>query len=137
MGATPAADPTLGIRDPTPMRHLITVTPRIAEALASTFTLHPHITAIGTADPDIFIIGITAGIVISKVARSLRAARCRGFQPRCWSAGVALNAAAMAIAGRVRRGRHPRRRAAESRPSACLAPAQTTGQVSTPLTSQE
>jgi len=82
------------------MRHLITVTPRIAEALAATFTLHPHITAIGTADPDISIIGIRAGIVISKVARSPRAARRRGFQPRCWSAGVALNAAAMAIAAR-------------------------------------
>ena len=44
------------------MRHIITVTLRIAEA--SPFTLHPRITAIGTADPDT---GITAGIVISKV----------------------------------------------------------------------
>jgi hypothetical protein len=50
------------------MRHIITVTPGIAEALVSTF---PHITAIGTPDPDLFIIGITAGIVVSKVARSL------------------------------------------------------------------
>src|SRR5580700_1100669 len=66
MGATPPADPTLGTRDHTPMRHIITVTLRIAEA--SPFTLHPRITAIGTADPDT---GITAGIVISKVARSL------------------------------------------------------------------
>ena len=71
MGATPATGPTLGTRHPTPMRHIITVTPRITETLASTFTLHPHITAIGTADPDISIIGITAGIVIGKVAQSL------------------------------------------------------------------
>ena len=39
------------------MRHIITVTRRIAEALASNFILRPHIQAIGTADPD--IIGIT------------------------------------------------------------------------------
>ena len=52
------------------MRHIITVIPRIAEALGSTFrSTFLHITPIGTADPDIFIIGITAGIVISKVAR--------------------------------------------------------------------
>ena len=54
------------------MRHIITVTPRIAEALVSTFrSTLPHITPIGTADPDIFIIGLTTGIVTSKVARSL------------------------------------------------------------------
>jgi hypothetical protein len=52
------------------MRHIITVTPRIAEALVFLSTF-PHITPIGTPDPDIFIIGMTAGIVISKVARSL------------------------------------------------------------------
>jgi hypothetical protein len=39
------------------MRPIITVTRRIAGALASNFILHPHIQAIGTADPD--IIGIT------------------------------------------------------------------------------
>jgi hypothetical protein len=71
-GATPQADLTLGTRDPALMRHIITVTRRIAEALASTFpSTLPHIIPIGTADPDIFIIGITAGIVISKMARSL------------------------------------------------------------------
>ena len=43
------------------MRLTITVTRRIAGALASTFTLPPHITAIGTADPDMSTIGITAG----------------------------------------------------------------------------
>jgi hypothetical protein len=64
MGATPAAGPTLGTRHPTPMRHIITVTPGIAEVPASTFTLHQHITAIGTVDPDICI-------VIGKVAQSL------------------------------------------------------------------
>jgi hypothetical protein len=53
------------------MQHINTVTPGIAEALASTSTLHPHITAIGTADPDISIIGITAGVVIGKVAQAL------------------------------------------------------------------
>jgi len=54
------------------MRHIITVTPRIAGALVSTFPFtFPRITTIGTADPDIFITSITAGIVISKVARSL------------------------------------------------------------------
>ena len=47
------------------MRHIIMVTLRIAEA--SPFTLHPRITAIGTADPDT---GITAGIIISKVPRT-------------------------------------------------------------------
>ena len=66
MGATPAAGPTLGTHHPTPIRHIFTVTPRIAEELASTFTLDLHITAIGTADPDISIIGITAGIVIGR-----------------------------------------------------------------------
>ena len=66
MGATPAAGPTLGTHHPTPIRHIFTVTPRIAEELASTFTLDLHITTIGTADPDISIIGITAGIVIGK-----------------------------------------------------------------------
>ena len=53
------------------MRHIVTVTPGIAEALASTFTLHPLITAIGTADPDISILGIAASIVVGKVAQSL------------------------------------------------------------------
>jgi hypothetical protein len=48
------------------MRRTITVTPGIAEALASIFTLRPHITAIGTADRDTSIIGIMAGIVIGK-----------------------------------------------------------------------
>ena len=62
MGAAPPANPTLGTRDHPPTRHIITVTPRIAEA--SLFTLHPRITAIGTADPDT---GITAGIIISEV----------------------------------------------------------------------
>ena len=62
MGAAPPANPTLGTRDHPPTRHIITVTPRITEA--SPFTLHPRITAIGTADPDT---GITAGIIISKV----------------------------------------------------------------------
>ena len=71
MGATPLADPTLGTRDHTPMRHTITVTLPIAGA--SPFTSDPPITAIGTADPHIFIIGITAGIVIGKVAQSLPA----------------------------------------------------------------
>jgi hypothetical protein len=33
--------------------------------------MHPHITAIGTADPDISIIGITGGIVTGKIAQSL------------------------------------------------------------------
>jgi hypothetical protein len=33
MGATPAAGPTLGTRHPTPIRHIFTVTPRIAEEL--------------------------------------------------------------------------------------------------------
>jgi len=66
MGASPPAGPTLGTRHPTPMRHIITVTPRIAEEVASTFILDLHITAIGTADPDISIIGITAGIVIGR-----------------------------------------------------------------------
>ena len=78
MGATPAAGPTLGTRHPTPIRHIFTVTPRIAEELASTFTFDLHITAIGTADPDISIIGITAGIVIGKaivVASSPQIAR--------------------------------------------------------------
>ena len=85
MGATPPADPTPGTRDHTPMRHIITVTLRIAEA--SPFTLHPRITAIGTADPDT---GITAGIVISKVARSL--ARPGPIQ---------LHVCALALAARV------------------------------------
>ena len=71
MDATPATGPTLGTRHPTPMRHIFTVTLGIAEALASTFTLHPQITAIGTADPDISIIGIAASIVVGKVAQSL------------------------------------------------------------------
>jgi hypothetical protein len=47
------------------MRHIITVTHGIAEARASPFTLHPHIKAIGTADPD------TAVIVLDKAAQSL------------------------------------------------------------------
>src|SRR5215471_19096513 len=63
MGAIPATGPTLGTRHPTPIRHIFTVTPRIAEEPASPFTLDLHITAIGTADPDI---GITAGIVIGR-----------------------------------------------------------------------
>src|SRR5262249_59750295 len=66
MGATPAAGPTLGTRHPTPIRHIFTVTPRIAEELASTFTLDLHITAIDTADPDISIIRITAGMAIGR-----------------------------------------------------------------------
>jgi hypothetical protein len=43
-----------------------------------TCTLDLHITAIGTADPDISIIGMTAGVVIGKVALSLgtTASRC-------------------------------------------------------------
>lgn len=52
------------------MRHIITATPGIAVAQASTFTLHPQITAIGTADRDTSIIGITIGIVIGKAAQS-------------------------------------------------------------------
>jgi hypothetical protein len=64
MGVTPAGGPTVGTRNPSPMRHIITVTPRIAEALASPFSLDPPITAIGTADRHISIIGITAGVVI-------------------------------------------------------------------------
>jgi hypothetical protein len=49
------------------MRHIITVTCRIAEASASNFIiLHPHILVIDTADRD--TIAITAGSVISKVA---------------------------------------------------------------------
>jgi hypothetical protein len=71
MGVTPARGPTRGTRHPSPMRHIATVIPGIAGAPASTFTLHPHTTAIGMADPDISIIGITAGIVIGKVAQSL------------------------------------------------------------------
>jgi hypothetical protein len=71
MGATPATGPTLGTRHPTPMWHIVTVTLGIAEALASTFTLHPQITAIDTADPDISIIGIAASIVVGEVAQSL------------------------------------------------------------------
>ncbi len=71
MDATPATGPTLGTRRLTPMRRIVTVTLGIAEAPASTFTLHPHITAIGMADPDISIIGIAASIVVGKVAQSL------------------------------------------------------------------
>src|SRR5262249_55226424 len=70
MGATPTADAIVGTRDPTPMRHITTGTLRIAEALVSPFTLHPDITAIGTAGPHILIIGIAAGIVISKERRA-------------------------------------------------------------------
>src|SRR5262249_36074977 len=66
MGATPAAGLTLGTRHPTPIRHTFTVTPRIAEEPASTFTLDLHITAIGTVDPNISIVGIAAGIVIGR-----------------------------------------------------------------------
>src|SRR5262245_6854801 len=66
MGAILATGPILDTRHPTPIRHIFTVTPRIAEELASTFTLDLPITAIDTADPDISIIGITAGIVIGK-----------------------------------------------------------------------
>jgi hypothetical protein len=54
------------------MRHIITATPGIAVAQAFTFTLHPQITAIGTADRDTSIIGITTGIVIGKVTQSRR-----------------------------------------------------------------
>ena len=61
-GATPTEGPTLGTRDPTPIRHIITDTPRIAEP-ASTCTLDLRMTAIGPADPDISITGINAGIV--------------------------------------------------------------------------
>jgi len=71
MGATPTPGPTLGTRRLTPMRHINTVTRGIAEAPASTSPLHPRITAIGKADPDISIIRITAGIVLGKVAQSL------------------------------------------------------------------
>jgi hypothetical protein len=39
MGATPATGPTLGTRHPPAMRHIITVTPGIAAALSSPFTL--------------------------------------------------------------------------------------------------
>src|SRR5262245_62413012 len=60
MGAIQTTDPTLGTRDPTPIRHIITVTPRIAEELPSTFT------SIGTTNPDISSIGITAAIVIGE-----------------------------------------------------------------------
>ena len=49
-----------------PIRHIFTVTPRIAEELASIFTLDLDTMAIGTADPGISIIGMTAGIVIGK-----------------------------------------------------------------------
>jgi hypothetical protein len=47
------------------MRHIITVTRRIAEASASNFSLRPHIRAIGTADPDMCIVGITPRILTS------------------------------------------------------------------------
>jgi hypothetical protein len=67
MGATPATGPTRDTHHPTPMPHIVTVTPGIAGARASTFTSHPHTTTIGMADPDISIMGITAGIVIGKV----------------------------------------------------------------------
>ena len=60
MGAIPTTGPTLGTRDPTPIRHIITATPRIAEERASPFT------SILTADPDITVNGITAGIVVGK-----------------------------------------------------------------------
>jgi len=66
MGAIPSTGPTLGTRGPTPIRPIITVTPRIAEELVSPFTLDLHITAIGTADLDISVTGMTAGIVIGK-----------------------------------------------------------------------
>ena len=79
MGAIPLTGPTLGTRDPTPIRHIITVTPRIVEELASTFTLDLHITAIGTADPDISIIGITARIVIGR-SRSPCRRKWRGLR---------------------------------------------------------
>ena len=81
MGASPPAGPTLGTRHPTPMRHIITVTPRIAEA--SLFTLHPRITAIGTADPDT---GITAGITAGNSRAFLMATDVRldrGFYMGC------------------------------------------------------
>src|SRR5262249_44596496 len=47
-------------QDPDRVRSFGGYNTRIAEELASTFTLDLHITAIGTADPDISIIGITA-----------------------------------------------------------------------------
>jgi len=48
------------------MRLTITVTRRIAGALASNFSLRPHIPAIGTADPDMCIVGTTPRILTSK-----------------------------------------------------------------------
>ena len=48
------------------MRHIITVTHRIAEASASNFSLRPQIPAIGTTDLDMCIVGITPRILTSK-----------------------------------------------------------------------
>jgi hypothetical protein len=79
------------------MRRTITVIPRIAEASPSTFPRHPYTTAIGTADPDILIIG--TGIVISKVARSL-ARTCSAptaVLPDCNSPITAASSALMNI----------------------------------------
>jgi hypothetical protein len=57
------------------MRHIITVTPRIAEALVSTFpSTLPHITPVGTADPAISIFGLIAPNISR---RSLREAKDR------------------------------------------------------------
>jgi hypothetical protein len=67
MRATQTAGRTLDTQDPTPIRHIGTATPRSAE-LASTCISDLHIVAIVTADPDISIIGMMAGIVIGKVA---------------------------------------------------------------------
>jgi hypothetical protein len=67
------------------MRRIITVTPGIAEALASIFTLRPHITAIGTAVRDTSIIGITAGIVIGEPAQSPSTRVAGDFVMTIWS----------------------------------------------------
>ncbi len=66
MGATPSADPTLGTRHPSGIRHLFTVTPKIAEALASTFTLDLHNTVISTPDPNILGIVVPAAPLIQE-----------------------------------------------------------------------
>jgi hypothetical protein len=68
MGVTLAAGATLDMRHPTPMRPITTGTLRIVEALASPFIFHPDMTAIDTLSRDMFIIRVTAGIIISKSA---------------------------------------------------------------------
>jgi hypothetical protein len=64
--ATPPADHIRVTWDPTPMRHIITVTRRIAEALASNFSRRPRLPAIGTTDLAMCIIGVMAGILNSR-----------------------------------------------------------------------